>query len=50
MSKLLIDFIDIVATSSEKLYPYKLRPHHIQLFKNALPFKSRFYKLNGLKI
>ncbi|KAG4108364.1 hypothetical protein H8356DRAFT_1349492 [Neocallimastix lanati (nom. inval.)] len=24
---------------AKQLYPYKLRPHHIQLFKNALPFK-----------
>jgi len=49
VSKLLMDFIDIVATSSEQLSPSKLKPHHIQLFQNAVPFKSRFYKLNKLK-
>jgi len=49
ITKLLIDFIDIVATSSEQLTPSKLNPHHIQLFKNAVPFKSKFYKLNRLK-
>jgi len=44
-----MDFIDIITTSSEQLSSSKLRPHHIQLFKNAVPFKSKFYKLNRLK-
>ena len=47
--KLLLDFIDIVANSSEQLSPSKLRPHRIQLFQTAVPFKSRFYKLNRFK-
>jgi len=49
VSKLLMNFIDIVANSSKQHSPYKLRPHHIQLFKNAVPFKSKFYIFNRLK-
>jgi len=46
---LLIEYIDVVATSSEQLTPSDLKPHHIELIKGAVPFKSKFYKLNKVK-
>ena len=47
--EMLIVYIDIIATSTDELTPSKLNPHHIELIKNAKPFKSKFYKLYKIK-
>ena len=43
-----MNYIDIVATSSEQLSPSKLRPHHIHLFKNAIPLRVNSINLIDL--
>jgi len=47
--KLLENYIEIVATSTEELTPSDLAPHKIRLKPDAKPIKQRYYRLTKLK-
>ena len=49
ITKLLEEYIDIIATSSEELTPSNLAPHKIRLKPGVKPIKQKFYRLSRLK-
>ena len=49
ITKLLEEYIDIIATSSEELTPSDLSPHKIILKEGVKPIKQKFYRLSKLK-
>ena len=49
ITKLLEEYIEIIATSSEELTPSDLSPHKIRLKPGVKPIKQKFYRLSRLK-